>query len=250
MFNKIFLSTKQPHRIESKEITEKLSVVFDHHSQNNKAIDESVISLTLNAMVVDTENDFEFEMTATAICKNDSDEWIDLEVSFENKELFRSILIENYGLNDYDYDTHDKYFNLYFKACENDMKNLAKFHFIAHHMNYGIDMHIPVKLKEATLIDDKLITSFESKYSKDSFLMITDTENNKEIVNLSCFKKLCNERGLAESVLKERLSDLATTNFYINRREIVENSKCQNKENLGLSETNKSKRTLNKRRSI
>ncbi len=161
MFNKVFLIRKEPHDqiVEEKESFE---LVLDEETQKQKVEDRSDVSFTLFTKFVDTQNEIEFEVKCTAQ-QGKGEEWIQTSVELADKEGFRQSLIKSYGLKEFDYETHDKFFNSYLRAAKNDMEELTKFHFLAHHQNYGIEVDVPLRLKEALIFEDKLITAFQSK---------------------------------------------------------------------------------------
>ncbi|PMH40113.1 hypothetical protein BCU69_16590 [Vibrio cyclitrophicus] len=225
MFNKVFLIRKEPHD-QIVEEQEDFELVLDEETQKQKVEDRSDVSFTLFTYFVDTQNEIEFEVKCTAQ-KGKGEEWIQTSVELADKEAFRQSLIKSYGLKEFDYETHDKFFNSYLRAAKNDMEELTKFYYLAHHQNYGIEVDVPLRLKEALIFEDKLITAFQSKNSDKSVLLIIDTENNVDVVNQSTLKQICKDNNCSADSTVTKLTDIATANFYLNKDSIIEESKSK-----------------------
>lgn len=240
MFNKVFLIRKEPHD-QIVEEHEDFELVLDEETQKQKVEDRSEVSFTLFTNFVDTQNEIEFEVKCTAQ-KGKGREWIQTSVELADKDKFRQSLIKSYGLKEFDYETHDKFFNSYLRASKNDMEELTKFHFLAHHQNYGIEIDVPLRLKEALIFEDKLITAFQSKNSDKSVLLIIDTENNVDVVNQSTLKQICKDNNCSVGYTVSKLTDVATANFYLNKDSIIEDSKYKAEEKMKMIQSNKSEK--------
>lgn len=238
MFNKVFLIRKEPHD-QIVEEQEDFELVLDEETQKQKVEDRSEVSFTLFTKFVDTQNEIEFEVKCTA---QKGKEWIQTSVELADKESFRQSLIKSYGLKEFDYETHDKFFDSYLRAAKNDMEELTKFHFLAHHQNYGIEIDVPLRLKEALIFEDKLITAFQSKNSDKSVLLIIDTENNVDVVNQSTLKQICKDNNCSADSTVTKLTDIATANFYLNKDSIIEESKYKAEEKMKLIQSSKTEK--------
>ncbi|WP_159357190.1 hypothetical protein [Vibrio parahaemolyticus] len=237
MFNKVFLIRKEPHD-QIVEEQEDFEMVLDEETQKQKVEDRSEVSFTLFTKFVDTQNEIEFEVKCTAK-KGKGEEWIQTSVELADKDKFRQSLIKSYGLKEFDYETHDKFFNSYLRAAKNDMEELTKFYYLAHHQNYGIEVDVPLRLKEALIFEDKLITAFQSKNSDKSVLLIIDTENNVDVVNQSTLKQICKDYNCSVDSTVTKLTDIATANFYLNKDKIIEESKYKAEEKMEMIQSNK-----------
>ncbi|WP_224055831.1 hypothetical protein [Vibrio penaeicida] len=240
MFNKVFLIRKEPHD-QIVEEHEDFELVLDEETQKQKVEDRSKVSFTLFTKFVDTQNEIEFDVKCTAQ-KGKGEEWIQTSVELADKEGFRQSLIKSYGLKEFDYETHDKFFNSYLRASKNDMEELTKFYYLGHHQNYGIEVDVPLRLKEALIFEDKLITAFQSKNTDKSVLLIIDTENNVDVVNQSTLKQICKDNNCSEDSTVAKLTDIATANFYLNKDSIIEDSKYKAEEKMKMIQSNKSEK--------
>ncbi len=178
--------------------------------------------------VMVTFDDEANDITFTVACDGHSDEgeWFGFNyyINDEEDDALREEIADRFGL-EYDDPKVVEYVGKYKDAVEEQVIEKTKNEFLSRQIDNEEELNIPVELKEAKIIDDKLITSFQSKNGKDSVLIVIDKENNVDVVNSATLKKIASDNHTSKETLLERMTDISKANHYANKDEILESSK-------------------------
>ncbi|WP_373942859.1 hypothetical protein L0991_03640 [Vibrio chagasii] len=187
--------------------------------------------ICLSTTFIDKENDITF----TVHCDGCSDrgDWFDYKfytndvgyyIHFDDEEYLEEQIYKKLGVT-YDAPKVDKFAQEYRDSVKEQVIERTKNEYFAKKLRNREELNIPVEVKEAKIIDDKLITSFQSKIGKDSVLIVIDKENKVDVVNSATLKKIASDNNTSKDSLLERMTDLSKANHYANKDKILESSK-------------------------